>query len=238
MKTRTAFAWILPLGCAGLLSACDAEQPLPQCTVGRGENAVRYTLVTGSGPCAAKTAEIVGAQIFRTPGSGVPPSLSIKPAPLAANAGQDTAHSDTATGDFTTEYPSEDELCRVPTLSEARQRIALAGGGTKDLRYQWSNLRVQGSSAIPGTQWSAELTYTEDDCTATYVAVGMFPAIKCEKSVPGPTKDDPPVIVRDPAICQQPRPGLSIDPAFPTTCDEATNLCVLAGEPPSLIRQP
>jgi hypothetical protein len=59
----------------------------------------------------------------------------------------------------------------------------------------------------------------------------MFPALKCERTVSGKVE-------RDPAICQQPRPGLSIDPAFPTTCDESTNLCVLKGEPPSLIRQP
>jgi hypothetical protein len=237
MKTRTAIAWILPLGCAGLLSACNAEQPLPQCTVGRGENAVRYTLVRGSGPCAAKTAEIIGAQIFREPGSGIPPQLSFKPAPLAANEGKDTAHSVISTGNFTTEYPSEDELCVVPTMSEARQRIFQPNGLTRDVRYQWSNIRVQGSSAIPGTQWIADLTYTEDDCSATYVAVGMFPTIKCEKSMPGPKPGDPPVTVRDPAICRQPRPGLSIDPAFPTSCDEATNLCVLAGQPPALLRQ-
>ncbi len=237
MKTLPAFTWILPLGCAALLSACNTSEPLPQCTVGRGEHAVRYTLVKGSGPCAQKHAEKVGAQIFRTPGSGIPPSLDIKPAPLAANLGKDTANSDTASGDFTTEYPSEDELCLVPTLSEARQRVVQADGTTKDMRYQFSNVRVQGSSAIPGTQWSADLTYIEDDCIATYTAVGMFPAIKCEKTVlaeDGKTK----VTVRDPAICQKPQPGLSIDPAFPTTCDETTNLCVLKGEPPSLIRQP
>ena len=92
-------------------------------------------------------------------------------------------------------------------------------------------MRVQGSAAIPGTQWTADLTYTENDCTATYVAVGMFPALKCEKHR---GRQDGARPGRLPA----PQPGLSIDPAFPTTCDESTNLCVLKGEPPSLIRQP
>jgi hypothetical protein len=231
MKTLPAFTWILPLGCATLLSACDTSEPLPQCTVGRGEHAVRYTLVSGSGPCAQKHAEKLGAQIFRTPGSGIPPSLDFKPAPLAANQGKDTANPVAAAGDFTTEYPNPQELCVVDTMSEARQRVAQADGTTTDIRYQFSNVRVQGSAAIPGTQWIADLTYMENDCTATYVAVGMFPALKCERTVAGKVQ-------RDPTICQQPQPGLSIDPAFPTTCDETTNLCVLAGEPPSLIRQP
>lgn len=225
MKNLT---WILPLGCAALLSACDTKEPLPQCTIGRGEHAVRYTLVSGSGSCANKTAEKFGAQIFRTPGSGIPPSLTFKPAPLAA--GKDTANSPIATGDFTTEYPSDEELCVVPSMSDARQRIAQTDGSTMDLRYQFSNVRIQGSSAIPGTQWTADVTYTENDCTATYAVVGMFPALKCEKTVDGK-------VVRDPTICQLPQPGLSIDPAFPTTCDAATNLCVLKGAPPSLIEQ-
>jgi hypothetical protein len=232
MKTLSAFRWILPLGCvAALLSSCNADQPLPQCTIGRGEHAVRYTLVRGTGPCAAKTAEKLGAQIFRTPGSGIPPTLVFRPGPLAANEGKDTANSVNTEGDFTTEYPSEDELCLVPSMSEARQRVAQTDGSTKDIRYEFSNVRVQGSSAIPGTQWIADLTYTENDCTAQYVAVGMFPALKCERTV-GTT------VERDPAICQQPRPSLSIDPAFPTSCDESTNLCVLRGDPPSLITQP
>jgi hypothetical protein len=231
MKASSAFTWIVSLGCAALLSACSTDQPLPQCTIGRGEHAVRYTLVRGTGPCATKTAEKVGAQIFRTPGSGIPPSLDFKPAPLAANEGKDTANPITASGDFTTEYPDEEELCLVPSMAEARQRVAQAGGGVKDIRYQFSNVRVPGSAAIPGTQWIADVVFTENDCTAEYVAVGMFPALKCERTV-GTT------VERDPAICQQPRPGLSIDPAFPTTCDESTNLCVLKGDPPSLIRQP
>lgn len=230
MKATSAFTWFLSLGCAALLSACNTGQPLPQCTIGRGEHAVRYTLVRGTGPCATKRAEKIGAQIFRTPGSGIPPTLMFKPSPLAANEGKDTAHPVTAAGDFTTEYPSEDELCVVPSMAEARQRVAQGDGTTRDIRYEFGNVRVQGSSAIPGTQWVAELLYTEDDCTAEYVAVGMFPALKCERTVNGKVE-------RDPSLCQQQRPGLSIDPAFPTTCDESTNLCVLNGEPPALIRQ-
>ena len=56
MKNLT---WILPLGCAALLSACDTKEPLPQCTIGRGEHAVRYTLVEGSGPVCHRSGAVI-----------------------------------------------------------------------------------------------------------------------------------------------------------------------------------
>ncbi|ATB29165.1 hypothetical protein [Melittangium boletus] len=220
MKTQRILAWTLPLGCAAILAACGAEQPAPQCTVGRGDHAVRYTLKSGSGVCAQKTVEIVGAQAFRTPGSGIPPTLALKPAFLLVGSEPET--SATSSGDFTTEYPV-DNLCEVPGMSEARQTRAGAA-----LSYLWSNLRIQGRAAIPGTQWVADLRYTEGDCTATYEAVGVFPAIKCERQENG-------VIVRDPAICKQARAGSSLDPAFPIVCEESANLCVLDGQPPALV---
>ncbi|AKJ07993.1 Putative lipoprotein mlpA precursor [Archangium gephyra] len=225
---------MVPLGCAAWLGACGAEQPAPQCTVGRGDHAVRYTLKTGTGACALKTAEIVGAQVFREPGSGIPPSLVLKPKPLADNEGKDAnpSHSVTSLGNFTTEYPTDDGVCVVPELSEARQTVS-SESGTTEWSYRWSGLRIQGQAAIPGTQWTAELTYSEGDCTATYEAVGVFPAILCVRQETG--ADGKPVNVRDPRVCKQPRPGLSMDPAFPITCDESTNLCVLEGQPPVLI---
>jgi len=220
MNTQRILAWTLPLGCAAVLAACGAEQPPPQCTVGRGEHAVRYTLKTGSGVCAQKKAEIVGAQAFRVPGSGEPPTLALKPLFLVKGTGP--AEAVVSSGAFTTEYPVGN-LCEVPALSVGRQTQ-----GTTALSYQWSGLRIQGRADIPGTQWVGELTYSEGDCTATYEAVGVFPAIKCERTENGAT-------VRDPAICKQARAGSSLDPAFAIACDESTNLCVLDGQPPALV---
>jgi hypothetical protein len=233
MKTHRAFAWILPLGSAALLSACGGEQAPPQCVVGRGDHAVRYTLKTGTGTCAQKKAEIIGAQAFRVPGSGIPPTVSLKPGPLAAVEGKDAAHSVLASGDFTTEYPADGSTCVVPQLSEARQVFQSNNATTVDLSYRFSNLRIQAQAAIPGTQWVAELSYSEGDCTATYEAVGVFPAIKCEKQVQDPNDPTKKVTVRDPAVCKQPRAGLSLDPAYRITCEETTNLCVLDGLPPA-----
>ncbi len=230
MKTHRLFAWVLPLGCVAGLGACGAEQPPPQCVVGRGDHAVRYTLKQGTGACATKKVDIVGAQAFRVPGAGTPPSLVFRPRPLALLAGQDpdTSHSATGTGDFTSEYPQEG-VCTVPSLSEARQ-VGTLNGSPVDLTYRWNNLVIQGAAAIPGTQWTAELTYSEGGCTAVYEAVGVFPAIRCVRTnADGST-------TRDPSICKLPRPGSSsLDPAFPIVCEESENLCVLDGQPPVLV---
>jgi hypothetical protein len=232
MKTHRAFAWILPLGSAAWLSACGGEQAPPQCVVGRGDHAVRYTLKTGTGTCAQKKAEIVGAQAFRVPGSGIPPTVAFKPGPLAALEGKDTAHSVVASGDFDTEYP-ETDTCVVRQMTEARQIFQPDNATTVDLSYRFSNVRIQAQAAIPGTQWVADLSYSEGGCTATYEAVGVFPAIKCEKQVQDPNDPTKKVTVRDPEVCKLPRAGLSLDPAYRITCEETTNLCVLDGPPPA-----
>lgn len=226
MKTHRILTWVMPLGCVAWLGACGGEQPDPQCTVGRGDHAVRYTLKQGTGTCANKKVDVVGAQAFRIPGAGKPPSLVFKPQPLAANEGKDpdTSHSLTGTGDFTSEYP-QSRICSVPELSEARQVIVKPDTTVTDTRYTWRDIVVQGQARIPGTQWTAELTYVEDGCTAVYEAVGVFPAIKCVKS------DG----TRDESICGLARPGLSsLDPAFPIECETSANLCVLKGTPPVL----
>jgi hypothetical protein len=222
MKTqRLLTAWTLSLGCVAGLGACGSEQPAPQCTVGRGDHAVRYVLKSGTGTCAGKKAEIVGAQAFREPGSGIPPTLYLKAASLVSATPTDPSKV-TASGQFTTEYPSDDNVCTVPALSEARQVVAGV-----ERSYRWSNLRMQGRAAIPGTQWVADLEFSEGECTATYEAVGVFPAIRCVRTVDGQD-------VRDESVCRVLRQGASLDPAFPIYCEETTNLCVLDGLPPAL----
>lgn len=200
--------------------ACGVTQPKPQCTIGRGGHAVRYTLKTGAGPCASKSGEIVGAQAYRNPESGELPALALQPNTLAALTEQDPdpAHTLYSVGTFTTDTPGPDSFCEVSTLTEARQVVA-----ARDISYRWSNVRIYDSAPIPGTQWTAELTYTENGCTATYEAVGVFPAISCV-SQGGST---------DVNLCKSRYLGLSLDPSYPVRCDEASGLCVLDGVPPA-----
>ena len=216
-KSRAMKRVAVVVGAAGL-SACAVEQPLPQCTVGRGAHAVRYEPVSGSGACATKVAENVGAQSFRRLEiPGTPPLLALRPASLAVSGAADD--NITSEGSFNSEYPTRDDAaCRVPALTDASQEV---GGVLK--HYRWSNVVLYNSAAIPGTQWTATLEYNEGDCAATFKAVGVFPSISCR--VNGQ-------IV--PEECNRPRPGLSLDPAFPVRCDTDSGLCVLDGEPPAV----
>lgn len=243
MRTHTpklrAAALSVPLATAAALwvAACAGSEPPPQCTIGRGGHAVRYTLVEGTGACAQKKGEIVGAQSYRVPG-GQPPTLALQPHALEVLSGQDpdTTHSTSSSGQYRTDYPEPDHYCTVETTSEARQSVPASGTTpAQDLRYQWSNVRIYDTSEIPGTQWTADLTYSEADCTAKYRAVGLFPAISCQVTQGGKPQVDAngkPVTNAD--LCKSRFLGLSIDPHFPVVCEPDTALCVLDGEPPAL----
>ena len=125
----------------------------------------------------------------------------------------------TSQGSFNSEYPTEDDAaCMVPALTDASQEVS---GVTR--RYRWSNVKLYNSAAIPGTQWTATLEYSEGGCSATFKAVGVFPSISCR--VNGE------IVASE---CNRPRPGLSLDPAFPVRCDTDSGLCVLDGEPPAV----
>jgi hypothetical protein len=225
MKTTQILARFVAVGSVVWAAAsCGVEQPLPQCTVGRGGHAVRYTLQSGSGPCASRRPEVIGAQSFRQFGENNEPRpsvLALKPTALANAQGEGPL----ATGNFTSPLPSEEAVCEVPTLSEVAGQVVPAGGGAPvQARYRWSGLRLHNTAAIPGTQWTGTLEYTEGSCTATFKAVGVFPAITCRDAQGRP----------DDKLCTQRQGGLALEPSFPVRCDAESFLCVLDGEPPAL----
>jgi hypothetical protein len=87
------------------------------------------------------------------------------------------------------------------------------------LGYEWSNVKFLVTADAQGTQFSADLKFTQDACTATYHVVGVFPAVDC---------------TGDPTICDSDVNG--INPDFPTEClafNESHSYCVLKGEPPA-----
>lgn len=99
-----------------------------------------------------------------------------------------------------------------------------------DLTYKWSNLNFYVTAAATGTQFTADLEVVLNGCTATYKAVGMWPAVDCtgytefdaegNPTATGPLDEychpDP-----DPKKAGNPRPyGSGINPDFgPVKCD-------------------
>lgn len=48
-----------------------------------------------------------------------------------------------------------------------------------DLAYRWSNMSFYVTAAATGTQFTADLEVVLNGCTATYKAIGMWPAVDC-----------------------------------------------------------
>ncbi|HEX8435538.1 hypothetical protein [Archangium sp.] len=229
---------------ASTLGACGAAQQDPQCMVGKGAFATVYTLKPGQTPAPACSflntlpPERVGLEKYFNEDPNGPDSVSLR----SRQIGDELAHKDTqidpdapkqanAVGAFATEVPLEDKFCEVPVLTTAELQSRY-GGVSKapvSLRYEWSNLRIYSTPQIPGTQFTAELRYTKDGCTAEYSAKGIWPVVACgTNNKPDASKCDP---NPDPAVGRV--RGSGINPIFKVECHPVALICVLTTDVPS-----
>lgn len=246
---------------ATTLGACDAQQQDPQCVVARavsdgstGSFATSYTLVPGqdaTASCAQLKPEPVGLQKYfsQDPNAEVQDpnakdSVAIRVDRVGAflkkttgSAPQlvldpDAPHQPSSVGVLTTDAPDADNYCHVPVLNETRlEARSTTGGADVSLTYAWSNLRIYNTSDIPGTVFVADLTYTENGCQADYKVKGIWPVVRCSKTIKVDGKDQ---LVPDETKCE-PKPdpsvgrlrGSGINPSFPVMCDPAALICVL-----------
>lgn len=138
-------------------------------------------------------------------------------------------------GDFKVGTDAED-FCSVPKMSKVTLNLpeipeipateddpltedvdesdpGAPGQAAAKLTYVWDNVKFLVTADAQGTQFSADLKLTQDNCEASYHVVGVYPATTCEA-----TED-----------CHA--DGSQINPDFPVKCVEG--LCVLEGEPPA-----
>jgi hypothetical protein len=137
-----------------------------------------------------------------------------------------------AVGKLAAEAPGPDNFCDVPELAPARLDVpASSTAAAQNFVYEWSNLRIYNTPEIPGTQFVADLRYTENGCTAEYSVKGIWPVVGCGSGTPRKPND---------TLCD-PYPdfnagrlrGSGINPIFPVKCDPVALICVLTGEVPS-----
>ncbi|WP_223642126.1 hypothetical protein [Corallococcus sp. EGB] len=235
------------------VNACG-RAPEAECVVARsvsnnstGSFAATYQLKPGQNPdrvCAQLKPESLGLQKFFSPDPAAPDTVGVRSARLgqllasfASRVTEESKASATAVGPFASPTPGADHFCSVPELTPTRLEVAAStadGGGTlpaQDYGYTWSNLRIYNTPEIPGTQFTADLVYSENGCTAEYSVKGIWPVVKCQNST---TK------LPDDALCD-PYPdydagrlrGSGINPLFPVKCDPDALICVLTGEVPS-----
>jgi hypothetical protein len=232
-----------------LLPSC--EQPKANCTAGVGAFAAKYTLKPGSkvgdGTCDTLKGEIIGLAKYnplkegeRTVQDLTKAFLVIRTSKLGglALAPEAPAVDDAdivSTGDFVSTTPDDDDVCSVPVLSPAEYQ---ADPATR-IKYEWSKVRLLVTTAYPGTQMVGELTYTENDCTASYSVMGLWPGVACEgknaegkpSGMPDPALCDPNA---DPASGRATGSGINPDLEERVACDPELLLCVLTAPPPAL----
>jgi hypothetical protein len=174
---------VIGLVAAASLSVLGCASPNidPVCLVGRGYWVSSWTQTGGdtTGPCAGVTSEVLDIQKFAGPPTsanynpdqalGIKP-LSFSDVVLAADA---PAHPEVAVGPYENSGNPQDEggnpICNVPTLSTATANV-----GGSDVTYAFSNMKFLVNAAHPGQQFTADLTYKVDACTATYTVKGFF----------------------------------------------------------------
>jgi hypothetical protein len=220
-----------------------------------GSFAATYTLKDGQDAtktCAKLAPEQVGLQKFYSEDENARDTFGVRsrrmgglPAALKLRTDPAPVYEPSSVGELTTEFPGADNFCDVPTLTPARlEAPALAAGfpdgGTlpdggpppqaaQTITYEWSNLRVYNTPEIPGTQFIAELRYTENGCSAEYNVKGIWPVVSCATAnKPDESKCDP---YPDPSVNRL--RGSGINPLFPVKCDPVALICVLTGEVPS-----
>jgi hypothetical protein len=169
-------------------------------------------------------------------------------------------------GDWKSTQPDTSNFCSAPTMSAGLQKwdpiepdpMDPMDPGTPgfSIGYEWKNMQVYVTADIPGTQYSADLVYTQVDratkasamgdqtCAITYHVRGLWPSIPCWVGDPssdpryaGQPQEDPAnpghLIVDDSQCCADADPengrpvGSGINPDFPTKCDDILGYCVL-----------
>ena len=145
------------------------------------------------------------------------------------------AHKLYVVGDFPT-YPTND-FCAVPQMKTPDAEIDLpavpeipdnpmtpAPDGKPAVPathyvYKWTNVNFLVSPVAIGTQMTADLEYTQNNCTGKYRVKAVYPARSCE-SATTPGQPDPercsPVAQPDKGIFE----GSGISPDFPVACVE------------------
>ncbi|QRN95367.1 hypothetical protein JRI60_40865 [Archangium violaceum] len=223
------------------LGACGAYQQDPQCVVAKGSFITVYTPKPGqdtSQACAQLKPAVVGLEKYFSEDPSARDTVAIR----TQRMGDELAHKDTqvdpdaprqpnSVGELTTDAPGSDNFCEVPSLGTARLESRYSGISKAPLSlvYEWSNLRIYNTPGIPGTQFTAELRYTENGCTADYTVKGIWPVVSCATNgQPDETKCDP---KPNPAAGRN--RGSGINPVFPVKCDPDVKICVLTGEVPS-----
>jgi hypothetical protein len=162
--------------------------------------------VTGTGTCGELPGEelYVAAYTQPKPGSTTPDADNLKIGIVSSTQQGIIARADcsgvTSTsaetpyslGAFVSSKPDKDDFCHVPVLTPSQVTVPeqescqpdpcyppLDPEPAHDARYEWSNVRVYVTAAANGTQFSADLKYSVDGCSAQFKVTALYPSVSC-----------------------------------------------------------
>ncbi len=241
----------------GAYLACVPPQPKPACPVGHGGFAAKYTLKSGTGPCAELKGDIIGVERYFKKTDDGKSAIAITTSTVGAHvrAAQDEERDVTATtkslaafGEMRAEAPDDTDFCYVDTLSNTSASIAalpseaLPDGGMTDAlpaetySETWSNVKIYATANAAGTQLTGDYKLTADGCTATYGVEAIWPVVECEDE-DGNADNKLCQNSTDPSghvvpACGSSGACLNLD--FKTKCDPDLKLCVNDGAIPAI----
>jgi hypothetical protein len=163
-----------------------------------------------------------------------------------------------ATGAFADVRPGEDGFCHagdltpitldlpaVPAMTDPMTMETTPALPAMKTEYTFKNVTFYVSPRLIGTQFTADLTYTKDGCTAVYKVQGLFPPVGCEKTKTiltckleeeevgtGEPNDEACNPCADPAHGRA--TGSGISPDLDVACDKDTLFCMPKAAPPAL----
>jgi len=188
-------------------TAC--EQPGIDCrALHSGPYIAKYTLVSGGPECSGLKGETIGLQSYY-PARADKKNVDLEKSFLvvrtatvgnleieAASWGDESTITKSeldSTGNFESPDPNDTDTCTVSTLDAAEINVKAIpanmddpddmypGRDATNIKYEWKNVRLLVSPSNPGNLMEADLTYTENGCTATYSVIGLWPTIGCEE---------------------------------------------------------
>lgn len=230
-----------------LLAACSVEAPPQDCTNNHSDYAAKYYLKEASGPECELAGELIHMEKYR-PDEGRP-QLGLLPEQIGPYVTDILAEYETDSPEDAICRVADPEpvTVNVPEMTRKLSAaeldagyvdggvFALPDGGQLTLRadggvatdeaytvsYDFANVRFYATPEVPSTQFQADLTYTVDNCTATYNVVAIYPPHHCETDedcLPNRDLDAGRIF------------GSGINPAFDTFCDAETGYCHLKAE--------
>ena len=249
-------------------TSCKPEKIL--CTTAHGTFSVRYTLVTGSGDCAKLTGGIVGVESYDRGGPEQAPNFKMQPVAIRTDevgglidqyGAMVPPKMAASTGAFMVDHPDTNGFCPVgaltPVMLDLPAKPAMTDPMTMEtspalpamqVGYKWNNVSFYVSPRLIGTQFTADLEYSKNGCTATYKVTGLYPSVggeivNTETGCDGKDHEIP-TGMPDQATCSPcadpaaGRPtGSGISPDLDIICDPVVLKCLPKSPAPSLLPQ-